>query len=247
MFSNSNGGRGNGELRCYHGENFTEVLVRANNVTNLPSCVAEIRSGRATSRLLPRVMKAVSQFIANQSLWVDKSKHSLETWHENSQPLYDLSCSPVTWKHPNSSMSLSWLSRSRRVEEIISDRMHQRPRDRGWPMGAQVSSERDDTGPAVRLGLTPGHYHIITHSDTRSHAPEPGVTGAGHTGLCYTNSPEAGQVSIMYPELRPEPWPRLPADKTHSDATLVTSQPQHLTCAPSRDSKQLTASWKYPT
>ena len=138
-------GRGNGELRCYHGENFTEVLVRANNVTNLPSCVAEIRSGRATSRLLPRVMKAVSQFIANQSLWVDKSKHSLETWHENSQPLYDLSCSPVTWKHPNSSMSLSWISRSRRVEEIISDRMHQRPRDRGWPMGAQVSREREVT------------------------------------------------------------------------------------------------------
>ena len=70
-------------------------------------------------------------------------------------------------------------------------------------MGAQVSRERGDT--AVRPGLTPGHYHIITHSDTRSHAPEPGVTGAGHTGLCYTNSPEAGQVSIMYPELRPEP------------------------------------------
>ena len=182
-------------------------------ITNLPSCVAEIRSGRATSRPLPRVMKAVSQLIANQGLWVDNSLHSLGTWHENCKAVDEMSCiSSSPDQHPSRFSTPHWNEFQDPGWEIISDRMHLSPRDWADPgervMGAQVSTE-------VTLGqvggdiIWPVRCHIVygvTHLSTEE------VTGAGPTGLCmcYTNSPEAGELSIMWsvimsPELRPDP------------------------------------------
>ena len=115
-------------------------------ITNLPSCVAEIRSGRATSRPLPRVMKAVSQLIANQGLWVDNSLHSLGTWHENCKAVDEMSCiSSSPDQHPSWFSTPHWNEFQDPGWEIISDRMHPSPRDWADPgervMGAQVSTE----------------------------------------------------------------------------------------------------------